>query len=336
MNIVIKSNFPFSVSSIRYAPNGELCIELSSGAEDTKKRFRYTASLGSGDAEEQPSASLLEYSRKYVADSKIKEKSKDPYRQMIRFLGQYGDSTLDKVTTEYLQGFIGHLQSAGLSPNTVRLYFQKITCILNNAYREGLFDERVLRRVQRVKRPKEKKSFLTERELKRLVRCRRYGKYGNIESMFLFSCMTGLRFGDVQGLRWKDVGHEGRHLYLDFTQHKTGTRETLPLCEGAESLLRGLKKKGERVFDPVSNPWANTVIRQWCRESGVRKPVTFHTARHTFCVLLLTRDVPIFTVQQLMCHSDIGTTKVYADILNRTKTKAVKKLPLLEVHRQAV
>ena len=121
MNIVIKSDFQFSVSSIRYAPNGELCIELSSGAEDTKKRFRYTASLGSGDAEEQPSASLLEYSRKYVADSKIKEKSKDPYRQMIRFLGQYGDSTLDKVTTEYLQGFIGHPVAADvpLSPGCV-------------------------------------------------------------------------------------------------------------------------------------------------------------------------------------------------------------------------
>ena len=59
----------------------------------------------------------------------------------------------------------------------------------------------------------------------------------------------------------------------------------------------------------------------------MKKPVTFHSARHTFCVLLLTREVPIYTVQQLMCHSDIGSTKVYADLLNGTKAKAVKKIP---------
>ena len=50
-------------------------------------------------------------------------------------------------------------------------------------------------------------------------------------------------------------------------------------------------------------------------------------SRHTFCVLLLTKDVPIYTVQQLMCHSDIGSTKVYADLLNKNKLKAVRKLP---------
>lgn len=57
--------------------------------------------------------------------------------------------------------------------------------------------------------------------------------------------------------------------------------------------------------------------------------ISFHIARHTFCVLLLTKDVPIYTVQKLMCHSDINSTSVYADLLNKTKEKAVRKLPLL-------
>lgn len=336
MNITIKSNFQFTVTSIRYAPNGELSIELSSGNGNAKNRFQYTANLGNGQSEELPSSSLLDYSRNYVVNSTIKKKSKDPYNQMIRFLETYGDCTIDKITTEYLQGFISHLQSSGLAPNTVRLYFQKITCVLNNAYKEGLFDERILRRVQRVKRPKEKKSFLSETELKRMIRNRRYGKYDNTESMFLFSCMTGLRFGDVQGLRWRDVKQDGKHLCLEFYQHKTDSFESLPLCEGAESMLRKRERSGEYVFDRVSNQWVNQVLKKWCRDSRIKKPVVFHTARHTFCVLLLTNDVPIFTVQQLMCHSDINTTKVYADILNRTKSKAVKRLPLLEMHRQAV
>lgn len=201
MNVKIESNFQFSVASIQYAPNGELCISLSSVENRADSKYQYTAKLGDGKAEEKPSVSLVEYSRRYVERCGIKEKSKDPYFQMMRFLGLYGDCSLDEVTTEYLQGFIKSLQSFGLSPNTVRLYFQKITCVLHNAYKDGLFDDRILLRVKRVKRPKEKKYFLTETELRKLLRNRRYGRYNNVETMFLFSCLTGLRYGDICGLK---------------------------------------------------------------------------------------------------------------------------------------
>ena len=96
----------------------------------------------------------------------------------------------------------------------------------------------------------------------------------------------------------------------------------------AESILRGMRHSGEHVFSSETNQKVNVVLKRWCKEARVNKPVTFHSARHTFCVLLLTNDVPIYTVQQLMCHSDISTTEVYADLLNKTKYKAVRKLPV--------
>ena len=145
--------------------------------------------------------------------------------------------------------------------------------------------------------------------------------------MFLFSCMTGLRYSDVQGLRWKDVKRNGKHLQLEFHQQKTDTHERLPLC--AEALMRGQKHGGEYVFKEDSNQKVNVVIKRWCKNAKIKKPVSFHSARHTFCVLLLTKDVPIYSVQQLMCHSDINTTKVYADLLNKTKFKAVRKMPCI-------
>lgn len=145
--------------------------------------------------------------------------------------------------------------------------------------------------------------------------------------MFLFSCMTGLRYSDVQGLRWKDVKRSGKHLQLEFHQQKTDTLERLPLCAEAEALLRSQKRGGEYVFRKESNQRVNVVLKRWCKEAKIKKPVSFHSARHTFCVLLLTKEVPIYTVQQLMCHSDINTTKIYADLLNKTKAKAVRKLP---------
>ncbi len=327
MNIKINSDFRFSATSIQYSLQGELCITLASCEKETDIRYQYTASLGDGQAEEKPSISLLQYARDFAASADIKPKTKDSYRLMCNHLEDYGDRTLEKVTTAYLQEFIQYLQSLGMKTGTARLYFQKLACVLHDAYKNGLFDDRILQRVKRPRREQEKKCFLSESELKKLIRNKLSPEYDNIQTMFLFSCMTGLRFSDVQGLRWKDVKRNGKHLHLEFLQQKTGTYERLPLCAEAETLLRGQKRTGEHVFREETNQRVNTVLKRWCREARIKKPVSFHSARHTFCVLLLTKDVPIYTVQQLMCHSDIGSTKVYADLLNKTKVKAVKKIP---------
>ncbi|MBP5548495.1 MAG: site-specific integrase [Bacteroidales bacterium] len=330
MNIKIDSNFRFSVAAIHYSASGELCITLASDSFSPDTHYQYSAVLGDGQAEERPIVSLLQYARSFAASANIKSKTRDSYRLMCLHLEAYGDSAVEKVTTAYLQGFIRHLQSKGLKSGTVRLYFQKLASVLHDAYKNGLFDDRILQRVKRPRREQEKRSFLSEAELKRLTRHRLPEEYSNIQTMFLFSCMTGLRYSDVRGLRWKDVRRNGKHLQLEFHQQKTDTSERLPLCAEAETLLRGIERRGEHVFLEESNQRVNVVLKRWCRNAGVRKRVSFHVARHTFCVLLLDRGVPIYTVQRLMCHSDIEATKVYADIRASTEARAVRKMPLIE------
>ena len=327
MNIRIDSDFQFSVKSLHYSPTGDLAITLASKHPSSDSHYQYSADLGGGQAEEKPSFSLLQYSRSFSSSANIKPQTKDSYRLMCNHLEIYGDRTIDMVTTSYLQGFVHYLQSQNLKPGTVRLYFQKLACVLHDAYKNGLFDDRILQRVKRPKREQEKKSFLTELELKRLIRNPLADEYDNIQTMFLFSCLTGLRYSDIQGLRWRNVKRNGKHLHLEFHQQKTDTFERLPLCAEAEEILRGQTHNGEYVFRKETNQKVNIVLKRWCKEARVKKPISFHSARHTFCVMLLTKDVPIYTVQQLMCHSDIGTTKVYADLLNKTKSKALRKLP---------
>lgn len=329
MKLVIESNQNFVVESLSFQPDGELHVVLRSGDGETASRYRYESDLGGGAAEERPRVGLLEYSRSHARRSDIKAKTRDSYRHMMAKLEEYGERPLDEVTTEYLQGYISHLQAEGLKPNTVRLYFQKLACVLHDAYKHGLFDERILARVRRPRKGQDRRTYLTEKELKRMASCPLPERDAEVGEMFLFSCLTGLRYSDVSALRWRDVKREGKRLCIKFRQRKTGTDETLPLCDGAEALLRRRDKGCGHVFSATSNQHANVVLKRWGKAARVRKPVSFHTGRHTFCVLLLTREVPIYTVQRLMCHSDLGTTKVYADITCREKSKAVRRLPTL-------
>ena len=63
--------------------------------------------------------------------------------------------------------------------------------------------------------------------------------------------------------------------------------------------FRGAGKEGSRTFG---------------EQMKIKKRVTFHTARHTFATQLLSKGVPITTVQALLGHSSVRTTQVYAEV----------------------
>ncbi|MBO7201831.1 MAG: phage integrase SAM-like domain-containing protein, partial [Bacteroidales bacterium] len=108
----------------------------------------YEAEFGESSAATRPVVTLLEQVANYVVKANIKEKTKSSYILMMKHLENYGDCHLEDITTEYIQNFIPYLERQGLQRGTVRLYFQKLACVLNDAYKNDLFDERILRRVE--------------------------------------------------------------------------------------------------------------------------------------------------------------------------------------------
>lgn len=59
------------------------------------------------------------------------------------------------------------------------------------------------------------------------------------------------------------------------------------------------------------------------------QPITFHCFRHTCATLLLNSGVDIYTVKEILGHTDIGTTMQYAKVVDKTKREAVNRVPVL-------
>ena len=58
-------------------------------------------------------------------------------------------------------------------------------------------------------------------------------------------------------------------------------------------------------------------IAQAVRRSGVAKPVSSHTFRHSFATHLMQQGYDIRTIQELLGHKDVSTTMIYTHVLNR-------------------
>lgn len=84
----------------------------------------------------------------------------------------------------------------------------------------------------------------------------------------------------------------------------------------------------ERVFKGLKySSYSNVALAQWVMRAGITKHITFHSARHTFAVRMLTHGADIYTVSRLLGHSELKTTQVYADIIESKRKEAMMSLP---------
>ena len=255
----------------------------------------------------------------------------------LRYLEGYctEKTTFRDITTEWISGFKNYLdkgkcgkqaEEKSLSQNTKVVYFSKLAACINQAFKDGIMPINPLRNVVTPKLVETEKTHLSFDEVKKMekIDC----KNRVLKRAFLFSCLTGLRKGDIEKMTWDRVQKMGDQTRIIFKQKKTGGQEYLDINKQAEVYLGERQKGTERVFAGLAyNAHTLSELRRWALLSGVTKHIAFHTARHTFAVMMLDLGAEIYTVSKLLGHKDLSTTQVYAKVLDKKKQEAVNLIP---------
>jgi integrase/recombinase XerD len=173
-----------------------------------------------------------------------------------------------------------------------------------------------------------RKQILTNDEIQLIAKtdCNR----PEIKKAFLFCLCTGLRFVDVKALRYSDIDFSSCQLKID--QQKTGNPVIVDLNQTALKLINALEAPDSLVFDLPGRKWATKTINKFVKKAGVNKHITWHCARHSLAVNLLTSSArpDIKTVSSILGHTSTRTTEVYMHVVDELKKKAVNALPEYE------
>jgi integrase len=303
--------------------------------EYLKKRISdFESGFGTNRAKEAKK-SFLEYCEK-LGEQRTAKNTRTTWRNAVKHLRDYAGEgcSFANLDRKFFEGFKHYLTAtAKLSPGAAWLYLAAIKTAVHRSVEEGIIERDPSKKIT-IKKRSSLPVHLEISEIRRLSKTPCPNE--QVKSAFLFSCFSGLRYSDTDGLTW-DALKDG---YLEFRQRKTGEAERLPLSEEAQKILRKQKHarpsahfrrtfpKGQVFFMPRQNV-VNRQLKAWAKAAKIDKPISFHKSRHTFATLSLSSGVDLYTTSKLLGHKSLQMTAIYAKVIDQKKREAVALLPTL-------
>lgn len=215
-----------------------------------------------------------------------------------------------------------------LSQNSAASYFGKVKEAIKQAHKEGIIQTDLGGRVESIQEQETQPAFLDIEELNMLVRTE--CEIPVLKRAALFSCLTGLRFSDIEKMIWAELVHmKGQGHFISFRQEKSEAVEMMPISEQAYSFAGERGEPGDKVFQGLEySADNNLILAEWLKAAGITKHVTFHGFRHTFATMQLFHGSDLYVVSKMLGHRSLKSTQRYTKVVDEQKRIASERIKL--------
>lgn len=302
---------------------------------------------------------MLEYKKQYVKPTTYNNYTVKVKNHIKPAIGHY---KLKALRQDIIQKFVNSLSGKGLAPSTVIDIFKVLSNALETAVDDGLIVRNVANRVKLPKTTKPQITVLTQEQQNAFVE---QAKVTYMGVVYIFDLCTGMRLGELLGLKWQDIDFEQNqlhikriirkvkdpdnpeeHWHLEFGTPKTPTSERIiPLNETAIKVLADVweqqeknKEKASTAYEDndlvfctqLGRPLDPNNIRRTCYSICAKIGVSNihpHCLRHTFATRGAENNVDVRVMQKFLGHATIKeTADTYTHVLNDLKQSEILKL----------
>ena len=248
--------------------------------------------------------------------------------QFHRYLQGEGLS-LAEADTDVIEGYDSWLTGKGKSAATVTRSLASLKCFYNWMVSAGLREDNPAQGAKSIKVERKLPQILTNQEVELLLaqpQCvdqKGYRDHAMLELLYA----TGIRVSELISL---DVEHV--NLAAGFIRCFSKNKErTIPLYPGAVKAISDyvrnvrpqLAVEGEHALfvnmngERMSRQGFWKIIKGYQEKAGIKTDIPPHTLRHSFAAHLLANGADLRSIQEMLGHSDISSTQIYAQLVNQ-------------------
>ena len=245
--------------------------------------------------------------------------------KMMHFLQKQKVEDAKEVTETALNSYILDLEKNGMSAATVSRNIASMKGFYLYLWKEGSISSDPAEKLKAPKVEKKLPEIMSVEEMERLLRQPgdRTSKGLRDTAMLELLYATGIRVTELISLKMDDVNWK-----LDYIVCRDRNKERIiPFGQKEKKALehylkeaRGQligDKKCEMLFPNCSGEGMSRqgfwkLLKQYVKQAGIEMEITPHTLRHSFAAHLVENGADLHVVQEMLGHSDISTTMMYA------------------------
>lgn len=332
----------------------EKYFNKSSEAKQWLLDAKYADAHGIGAESNMTVDAWYRYWIEYIKQKTVKAGTLKVYRYYyeINVKEHIGNMPISKVKPMHCQHILNVMDNNGYAEASIKLTRNMLSSMLSSAVDNDIIMVNPVKRT--VKSPKKEhkdRRVLTIAEQNLILKCAEGTKQ---YSVFLLALQTGMRAGEIIGLRWQDVDFRHRVIHVrqtmtydDHGQFVVGTPKSntgirdIPMTQIAYNELQLVEKgkKDRKVINPkyadiiflnkngkpVRNDVYDRQLARIAKNNNIEK-LSMHTLRHTFATRCIEAGMNPKTLQKILGHSTIAMTMdLYVHVTEEQKELEMKK-----------
>jgi len=243
----------------------------------------------------------------------------------FKFIKKSGRKRFEEISCDDLSAYIEYEQDQGKKPLTVHTRVRSLKAFFNYHIDRGNVDQAILKHKLWIKLPRRLPRAIDPEDVRQLLSV--IGKIRD-RAIIITLLRTGMRIGELLSTQIDEVNLQEKRIEI-YQAHKNLTGRVVYLSADALAALQTWMKMRSpdtpylfygQKRRPLSYEAARMMFNKYLLQADLsHKGYTLHCLRHTFASELLNAGMRLECLQQLLGHSDIEMTRVYARLTDVTR-----------------
>lgn len=256
-------------------------------------------------------------------------------KKVVVFMQQNGISDFSQVTKEDLIAYKNEMEENHFAAASISRTVASLKALYHYMCKEGMVSEDISDVLKAPKIEKKMPEILTTQEVECLLEQPAGASSKEIRDKAMLELLyaTGIRVTELINLKISEV-----NIPMSFILCRDVNKErVIPFGTAAKSaLVRYIESARQRMLEdeksdilfvncsgqPMSRQGFWKLIKFYSKKAGITTDITPHTLRHSFAAHLVENGADLRSVQEMLGHSDISTTQIYAN-MNHKKLREV-------------